>query len=209
MSRSAPSAGQSSQEMPETSEKADSSKADDSDEESVSANELFEILSNNRRRYTIHALSVEDSEWEIGHLAEQVAAWENEVAIEEVTRAERKSVYTSLQQRHLPRMDDLGIVEYKPDLRTVQPTAAKNDIDIYLDVVSGDNIPWHEYYLGLSAVSAGLVAVAWLDIFPFSLIGDIMWIGVIAAVFAVSSIVHYYLLDEMHFSEDGPPRVRE
>jgi predicted transcriptional regulator len=199
MSSSPARSSQSSRETPDTDEAGDELSEDD----------LFEVLSNSRRRYALHALSSNDEEWEIGRLAEQVAAWENETAVEEVTRAERKSVYTALQQLHLPKMDELGFVEYDKDRGTVRPTAAKDDVDIYLDVVRGDDIPWNEYYLGLSAVTAGLVAVAWLDVFPFSEVADIVWAGVVVAVFAFSSLVHYHLQDEMRFGEGSPPTVRD
>jgi len=199
MSSSSAPPSQSPSETPDTDEEGDELSEDD----------LFEILSNSRRRYALHALSSNDEEWEIGRLAEQVAAWENETAIEEVTRAERKSVYTALQQLHLPKMDELGFVEYDKDRGTVRPTAAKDDVDIYLDIVRGDDIPWNEYYLGLSAVAAGIVVCAWLNIFPFSELPDIAWAGVVVAVFTLSSVVHYHLQDEMRFGEGAPPTVRD
>lgn len=197
MSSSPAPRSRSSPETPETDEEGNDLSEDD----------LFEILSNSRRRYALHALSSDDEEWQIGNLAEQVAAWENGTEIAEVTRAERKSVYTALQQLHLPKMDEMGFVEYDKDRGTVRPTAVKDDVDIYLDVVRGDDIPWNEYYLGLSAVMAGLVVVAWLDIFPFSEVGDIVWAGVVVAAFATSSLVHYYLQEEMRFGEGDPPTV--
>lgn len=206
MSPSPESIGRSTEE---TSEQGETPTDDDHGEDGLSEDDLFEILSNSRRRYALHALSSDGGEWEIGYLAEQVAAWENETSIDEVTRAERKSVYTALQQLHLPKMDDIGFVEYDKDRGTVRPTDAKDDVDIYLDVVRGDDIPWNEYYLGLSAVMAGLVVVAWLDIFPFSEIGDIVWASVVVAVFAVSSLVHYHLQNEMRFGEGSPPTVRD
>jgi predicted transcriptional regulator len=171
----------------------------------LSEDELFEVLSNSRRRYALNALSSTEEAWEIGSLAEQVAAWENGTDVDEVSRAERKSVYTSLQQLHLPKMDELGFVRYDKDRGTVRPTRAKDDVDIYLDVVRGNDIPWSEYYLGLAAVSAGLVVVAWLDIFPFSELPDIAWAGVVVAVFAVSAGVHYAVQQEMRVGVDEPP----
>jgi predicted transcriptional regulator len=183
--------------------------AEDGEETELSEDDLFEILSNSRRRYALHALSSDADEWQLGNLAEQVAAWENGTEVAEVTRAERKSVYTALQQLHLPKMDEMGFVEYDKDRGTVRPTAVKDDVDIYLDVVRGDDIPWNEYYLGLSAVMAGLVVVAWLDIFPFSEVGDIVWAGVVVVAFSVSALAHYYLQEQMQFGEGDPPTVGE
>ena len=61
----------------------------------------------------------------------------------------------------------------------------------------------------LSAVAAGIVVCAWLNIFPFSELPDIAWAGVVVAVFTLSSVVHYHLQDEMRFGEGAPPTVRD
>lgn len=173
--------------------------------EELTEDELFEVLANQRRRYALHALSSTDEQWDIGSLAEQVAAWENETSPDEVTRTERKSVYTALQQLHLPKMDDMGFVEYDKDRGTVSPTRVQDDVDIYLDVVRGDDIPWSEYYLSLASFSAVLVVVAWLDIFPFSVVGDIVWAGIVVGVFAASALLHNYFQGRIRLGEAEPP----
>nr|WP_231736988.1 hypothetical protein [Halobacterium sp. CBA1126] len=138
-------------------EPADTGESEPSDELSVDApteDELFDVLSNRRRRYAVHALEATDSAAEIGDVAEQVAAWEYGVDVEQVSYEERKRVYTALQQSHLPMMDDAGVVDFDKNRGTVEPTDALDDVEVYMDVVQGNEIPWSVYYLGLSGVAA-------------------------------------------------------
>jgi cobalamin biosynthesis protein CobD/CbiB len=55
-------------------------------------------------------------------LSEQIAAWENNEAIEEVTADERRRVYVSLHQTHLPRMDEAGVLQYENSRDTIELT---------------------------------------------------------------------------------------
>lgn len=55
-------------------------------------------------------------------MSEQIAAWENNEAIEEVTADERRRVYVSLHQTHLPRMDEAGVLQYENSRDTIELT---------------------------------------------------------------------------------------
>ena len=178
----------------------------------VSENELFEVLANRRRRYALHALK-RDAEGggetvDLGTLAEQVAAWENDVELQEVSYDERKRVYTALQQSHLPKMDEAGIVSFNKDRGVVEPTPAMEDVEIYMDVIHGNEIPWSEYYLGLSVVSAALYAAVWMGVYPFTLLPDLSWGVFIVVAFLVSALAHRYYTSEMRLGAgEVPPEL--
>lgn len=179
------------------------------DAHTVSEEELFDVLANTRRRHALHAIAGgEERTHELGDLSERIAAWENDVSVAEVDYAERKRVYTALQQSHLPRLDDAGLVEFDKDRGTVDATPALDDVEIYLDVVRGNEIPWSEYYLGLSAVSAALLAAVWVDAFPFTMVPDLGWMAFVVVTFAVSAIAnHYYSAGMKLGSASSPPGV--
>jgi hypothetical protein len=179
-----------------------------SDAADLSEDEFFEVLSNARRRYALHALSRTGETHTLGDLAEQVAAWENDTRVEAVTPSERKRVYTALQQLHLPKMDRAGVVAYDKDRGAVELTPGAEDIDIYLDVVRGNDIPWNEYYLGLSAVSVAVVTAAWFDLLAFTGVPDLAWAGLVALGFALSSLVHHRLSRGMQVGAgERPPEL--
>jgi hypothetical protein len=167
--------------------------------------EVFSVLSNRRRRFALHAVCQRDDAVELGWLARQVAAWEQGISPEEVGSDARKSCYVSLQQTHLPQMDEVGIIEFDERTGTVHPTSAARELDIYLEVVPGREVPWHGYYLGLGAVSAALLAALWVDAPPFTMLPDIAWIAFVVVALVVSAAVHTYFARGRKLGGDGPP----
>ncbi len=179
----------------------------------IADDELFDVLANRRRRYTLHALKQLDGPTELGPLAEQIAAWENDVSVREITGAQRKRVYTALQQSHLPKMDDAGIVEFDKNRGVVDPEPIVDDIDIYIDVVRGNEIPWSVYYLGLAGVFTALTLAVWVEAWPFSLIPMISWMAFMTVALATSAGAHVYHAKANQLGRQDEPaearRIRE
>jgi hypothetical protein len=153
------------------------------DEAPLSTDAIFETLSSRRRRFTLHYLKQRDGPVSIRDLSEQVAAWENGTTVSAVTPKERKRVYTALHQTHLPKMDSLGVVEHDRDRGVVRLTDQVQALDIYLEVVSADELPWSQLYLGLGAVLTALTAVGALGVYPFSVVSGFGY-----ALFAVVTL---------------------
>jgi len=175
----------------------------------ISNDDCFDLLRNQRRRYALHYLERNGEQATLGHLSEQVAAWENETDIEEVSSAQRKRIYTSLQQVHLPRMEDAGVVEFDQRAGVVELGPAAEDLDVYLEVVDGRDIPWSEFYLALAAVNFALLAGVGLDVTPLSAVPDLGW-GVFATTtFAVAALCHYRIgrREMLLGSDESPPEV--
>lgn len=76
----------------------------------IAADDLYQALSNSRRRHVIRA--VRDGETDIGTLAREIAAVENDVALDRVESQQRKRVYIALYQNHLDKLDAWDIVDY-------------------------------------------------------------------------------------------------
>ncbi|WP_336023215.1 DUF7344 domain-containing protein [Halobellus salinisoli] len=71
---------------------------------------VFDALSNRRRRLVIRVLRESETPIDIGMLSTRIAAHENEIDPDTVSHRQRKSVYTSLHQNHLPKLADAGFV---------------------------------------------------------------------------------------------------
>jgi len=157
----------------------------------LSQDEVFEVLKSPRRRYALYYLRREGGETELSDLTEQVAAWENETTLAALTTEQRKRVYISLYQTHLPKLDEADIVDYDRDAGVVRLGDRASDLNLYLGEVSRERFPWDRYYLGLVAVSSVLVGAVWLDIYPFDLLSGLVLATVILVAFGVSSVVHF------------------
>lgn len=165
----------------------------DPDREPPPREEIFDVLSNERRQCILHYLRQQDDRRvDLRELVDYVTAWENDTTTEAIGTDQRKRVYTALRQSHLPRLEKAGLVEYEHRRGQVELTEQARRAQMYLEYVPENDIPWNEFYLGLSAFGAALVAATWIGVFPFvALSGDIV-AALLVALFAVSAAVHTY-----------------
>ncbi len=131
-------------------------------------NRIFETLSNPRRRELLRYLLSHRSDETVAvrTLAEELAAWENGVSVPEVTYKQRKRVYTSLYQAHLPKLHRCGFIEYDADRGTVSVTDDARSLDVYLETVADGELPWSDVYLGASMTAAAFGAALWFGAVP-------------------------------------------
>ena len=159
----------------------------------VPRNEIFEVLSNERRQCILHYLKRQgDRRVELRELVDHVAAWENNTTLDELDSDERKRVYTALRQSHLPKLENAGVIEYEHMRGEVELKEEAREVQMYLEYVPANDIPWSQFYLGLSAVSAALVAVVWAGIYPFGGLSGVGIATLIVLLFLVSAGVHAY-----------------
>ena len=177
-------------------------------ETELSRDMVFDVLKNRRRRYALHYLKQQEGSVKLSDLAEQVAAWENDTTINNISAAERKRVYTALYQSHLPKLDDAGIVDYNQNRGIVELTEKAAELDVYLELVTKDDISWSKYYLGLAMVGMSVVTAAWLQLPVFSSMPDIVWAVLIVAAFTASAAAHTYHTRRQEMgSSETPPEV--
>jgi len=129
-----------------------------SNNEELSQDTVFDVLSSARRRETIAILRAEETPIELTTLAEIVAARENDTSVEELSSQDRKRVYVSLYQTHVPKLVDVGIVEHDTDSGEVWLTSKASAIEPYLQDPQ-QSTAWHRFYLVL-AVVGGLAFLA-------------------------------------------------
>jgi len=88
--------------------------------DSLDEHRLYDVLSNERRRVCVRRLRECESDVPVQRLADELAA---EVA-DGGANADggfRRSVYISLVQTHLPKLDRYGVVEYDDERKVVRP----------------------------------------------------------------------------------------
>ena len=178
----------------------------DSATDTLTEDELFEILSNRRRRHILHELMRTEESLDIGALSQEIAACEDGLEPHEVSSSDRKRVYTALHQSHLPKLDKAGVIDFDRDRGRIEPTPALDDVEIYMDIVRGREIPWSDYYLSLTALGGLLLAAVSLDLGPLAALSLQMWGVFIVVTFGVSAIAHrYYARRNRLGIADEPP----
>ena len=173
-------------------------RSSDPDRGELTEGKLFDLLSNQRRRYILYTLIQEDDRLDLGQLSREIAAWEDGVPYEDVSGADRRRVYTALQQSHLPKLDDGGTIEFDPDRGTIEPAPALDDIERYLRAVRGPAIPWSDYYLALTGLVALVLTGVALGLTPFTVLPDVGWMVVVVVAFGVSALIHRYYSRRIH-----------
>ncbi|WP_449404893.1 DUF7344 domain-containing protein [Haloferax elongans] len=98
----------------------------------IEYSDVLNLLTSDRRRWVIQLLASEPTGETIplSKLAEQVAAKENNCSVSELTSQQRKRVYISLQQQHMPQLNGV-VVEYDSNRQVVVPTEAQRVWDAF------------------------------------------------------------------------------
>lgn len=161
------------------------------DQDSLTQGEVYDLLSNARRRFVISYLRDRDEPVELNDLSRDVAAWENDTDVENLTDQQIKRVYVSLYQTHVPKLSESGIVDYDQDSGDVALTSNVNTLDTYLPDSDGDGRPWQAVY-GTIAV-AGLAAYAAVSLLPAAFAWvSLAWLGgALMVAFAAVATAHY------------------
>lgn len=111
---------------------------------------IHDVLRNDRRRRTLQYLKQRLEPTSLRKLSEKLAEWEADER--PAPRDLRQSVYNSLYQTHLPKLKDVGIVEYDKDRKMVSLTERARDVDLYMDIATGFGVTWSTYYRTLGVL---------------------------------------------------------
>jgi DNA-binding transcriptional ArsR family regulator len=171
----------------------------------LTQDDVFEILSSPRRRYLLYYLRQRQEPVELTALAEHVAAWENGVDTDDLTTQERKRVYVSLYQTHVPKLDEAGIVEYDPESGMVVLTQRAQRIDSYLG--EDDQMRWQLFYVALAAAGSVLLLVTLADVWVFEALTEAVVATVVVGLFGLLAVSH--VVYQRRSRQSIPPELSE
>lgn len=159
----------------------------------MSQDAAFDILSNARRRFVLYYLRETGEPVELGELAGELAAWENETTPAELTKQQRKRVYVSLYQTHIQKLADADVVEYDQDTGMVRLADGSGQIGEYLSVGTEEDgrTRWQEAYVALAAVGAVLYALVALEVSVFAILSELQVGLLIVGALAFLASTHY------------------
>ena len=152
--------------------------------EGLPETQIHDLLRNERRRQVIKHLQETVGSTTLRDLAETIA--EHECGQSPPPKDVRDSVYNSLHQTHLPKLDRNGIVEYDSNRKTIRLTENARSVDVYMDIVTAYGITWSEFYQLFGTGSLLLLLGAHLDTPLLSAIDPILLISLFLAGYAIS-----------------------
>ncbi|UPV74145.1 hypothetical protein M0R89_16595 [Halorussus limi] len=152
---------------------------------------MFDLLGNSRRRRILRHL-LDERQITLTDLSARIAAWENDTPVADLTSRERKQVYSSLYQTHVPRLSEHGLVEYDSEERLVSLTGDADRIRRFLEVEAPDRTgfshQWSRYFLWTAVVGSAVIAGNWLGTAPTTHVTTESLYGVLTVVFMMLSI---------------------
>lgn len=152
------------------------------DRTELTRDQIFDILSNQRRRYILLYLSRQDTGATVQELSEQIAMWENDVTAEELSDKQRKRVYVSLYQTHIPKLDESGIIDYDEETGDITLTTQARSVQAYLQEEEEGLDPWPIVYFTLVALGMLIFTATTMNVGVFGQLPDfVVGVGILLA----------------------------
>ena len=137
-------------------------------------------------------------------VAEQVAAWEHDTTVAQLSSDERQRVYIALYQSHLETLEEAGVIAYNKPRGVVEPRPLLDRVAAFLDPdwsetdeedgETGDE--WDRGYLGVSVAGSLLLLGTAFDISVFGALSNFVTAVVILAAFTLLTLVKFLTEDD-------------
>ena len=134
----------------------------ENEEEELSKDDIYHVLQNERRRSVLRYLEDADGPVRMRDVAEQVAAWENDTTVEQLTSKERQRVYIALYQTHLTKLDEMDIIDYNQSRGIVERKERADRLERYLVDPEEERAADDQSDHGTSTLDPGTAAISTL-----------------------------------------------
>lgn len=144
------------------------------EDEGLDQTEIHKVLSNRRRQLTLQYLAQNEGSMAVRELSEEIAA---EFSGERPPpRDLRASVYSSLHQTHLPKLDELQVIDYELSSKSASLSDGFDEVKTYMDVKTPHSVAWEDVYffLGIGALLTVLAAEVGVPVISDP--GSLVWI---------------------------------
>lgn len=172
----------------------------------MSREALFDALSNRRRRLVLRYLlwNAADDGVDLSAVVSQVAAWENDVPLKEVTAAQRKRVYNALRQTHLPKLEELGMIAVEDSTGRIDADEGLAAAEGYLRYAPRRERNWNRIYWCLAGLAGALLVFRWLGVPGIVGVDALIFTSMIVGLFLLAAGMHGYRLRNPSWPSRGP-----
>lgn len=120
----------------DASDSAEALESTSPNSESSVSTAVFDLLSDQRRRYVLHCLRTYDNPMQLADVADEIAVLERDTVITDIPAEDVKRVYISLYHTHVPKLVDAGVVEYSQERDAVALTERATELQSQIDALS-------------------------------------------------------------------------
>jgi len=152
---------------------------------SIADEEIHDILRNSRRRATLQHLRETVGSTSLRELSVWIA--ERESGESPPPTGLRESVYNSLHQTHLPKLDREGVVIYDRDRKTVELDDPAREVSLYMEVVGPYGITWAAFYRTLCTVALIAILGVELGLAGLGRLGTVLTVTVFLLILGVTT----------------------
>lgn len=146
--------------------------------------DVHDILSNHRRQLTLEYLAKNGNEMSIRELSEKIA--EDHTNEAPPPRDVRASVYSSLHQTHLPKLDEMNVVNYDKDSKITKLDKGFDQVRVYTEVVTPYGITWSQYYVMLGVLSQLVIIGSEIGVPILARVGTHTWSMILLTLILLS-----------------------
>ena len=175
------------------------------------AEQVYTILANERRRHTLEHLGNVGGVVTVHELSALVAG--HETGESPPPKRCRESVYTSLVQTHLPKLEELGVIEYDRETQTIEVSRHARDVALYTEVVASAGVTWSEVYRTLGVASLTGLLASLLGVPLVSAVDPVLLTSLGLGLFAAASasqlwVNRFSVLRQLRSDRRGSRRLR-
>lgn len=157
------------------------------DDDQLSKDAIFEVLSSGRRRLLLYHLYRRGGEAGLRDLAEDAAAIEFDEPPDE---DQIKRIYIAFYQTHVPKLEDVGFVTYAPDDQRVTLEEDVIQIARVLPDEAASGHHWPLYYGIIAVVGLGLAVISSVAAAP-GMLSTSTVAGVLSLLLVTLSVLYY------------------
>lgn len=156
----------------------------------LSDEEIHDVLRNKRRRLVIDILQSENEPVSVRELSEEIGSVESDS--NPPPRNIKQSVYVSLLQTHLPKLDELGIIDYESNGKMVSVDGGLQDVTFFMETIPKYGISRIEYYAALGVLGVLTTFAAQIGAPVISAFTPLTWAYGFFLLIFVSGLYHLY-----------------
>lgn len=146
--------------------------------------EIHDVLRNERRTRVLEHLQEKRETVPLRELSEQLAVLETGET--PPPRNIRESVYNSLHQTHLPKLDAMEIVKYERNRKLVALADGSRQVNLYMETVPANDVTWATYYQTVGIVALTITTLSSMGILAFATLSVTVWSALFIGLFVLS-----------------------